>query len=505
MSKATNIALFAVGLSLSSSLLGNDGRDRSKGALANAFVFFPEPISKSSGYRLLDRDGPGGADGTEMFRWVRPIGSTVVRLAAYETWRQMGEVEFPMAIFDLTSENGDTPVQFEPGKAPRGRHPGGSHDGGLNMDLGYYLTSTKGKVFSPDLAACTEHLKTPKEISKAPPEDASQCLGAADKLSVKHQSFFLLELAKINREYFDSDLIEEIGIDWEARKLVNKQIEQWAKTNAYGATNDIARQLDNVFTSDAWDGWSTSHHHHIHVRMRDINMLGRFRVAFNRLLAKEKINDLQVLKENSPSSAQFLWTRLYSFNLSSSIEAEVLGGDPLNQVRFSSDALEAQTADVSRAPRISATWDLNDEMRSEATGAEVKAEISAAGKIIKSLSKTQRLPARPSYLSIAVDPNQIRGIVENDLLGKTLLIKLSFPQPYLNYITDASYTVSYGDNHEPQKVFATRPDFFISIPIDKTKTISHINANLKLSGRMSLSIPVYSATLWQMPDPKAKP
>ena len=496
MSKATNLSILALSLLSGFTGFANDGRDRHRGAVANQFVLFPEPISKANGYRFLDKDGPGGADGTEMFRWVRPIGATIVRLAAFETYKQVGDAPFPMAIFDLTSENGDTPVDFSAGKPPRGRHPGGAHDGGLNMDLGYYLTSDKGKVFQPDLAACTEHFKKPKELSKAPLEDASQCMDTADKVSIKHESLFLLELAKLNREFFDSDLIEEIGIDWEVRKLVLKQLETWSKTNSYGATNELTNTLSHAFTSDVWDGWSTSHHHHVHVRMRELNMMGRFRQAFDRLVAREKQNDLALMKDKNPASAEHLWVRLYSSNLSNALEAEVLGANPNNDARFTSDALAAQNSDPSRFPKVSASWDLDDELRTAASKAEVKVEILSAGKVQKTLSKSQNLPERPAYLNIAVEANQIHGVIENDALGKSMSIKLAMPQPYLNYITSASYFVSYGDNAEPRKVLATGPDFIASIGIEKNKPISHINAQLVLSGRMILNIPVFSSPLW---------
>lgn len=219
--------VFSLVLGLSQSAQANDGRDRTQLSAAHRFELFPPPVSDESGYIVLDADGPGGADGTEMFRWARPQSVSLVRIAAFETALKLGKAKSPMAIFDLSAENGDTPVDFKEG-VPRGRHPGGSHDGGINLDLGYYLRSTQGLKFQPDLAACSEHFD---KVGK----DLAQCQTAPDRLALAHQTLFLLELAKINRSLFAGDLIEEIGIDHEIRMAVLKELENWVRGKKHGA------------------------------------------------------------------------------------------------------------------------------------------------------------------------------------------------------------------------------------------------------------------------------
>ncbi|MBC7658701.1 MAG: hypothetical protein H7249_03250 [Chitinophagaceae bacterium] len=478
------------------SAFANDGRDRARQSMPTQLELFAPPISEDSGYRFLEKDGPGGVDGTEMFRWVRPIGESLVRIAAFETTKTLGHAAYPMAIFDLTSENGDTPVDMDPSHPPRGRHPGGSHDSGLNMDLGYYLTSVKGKDFNPDLAACSDHFKAPKPGSQSL-EEANQCLGVADKLSVTHEAYFLLEVAKINRHSFGGDLIEEIGIDWQARVRVVKQLEEWVKSGRYGVTAELTDDLTHSFTSDAWDGWATAHLHHIHLRMQDIPMTGHSRKALDALMDREKAIDRGLMAKLNPSAPHPLWLRLLSSGLSRSIEAEILSLDPKADVRFQSDSLEWTKADVSRAPHASATWDLPDGFHDERSLASVKAEFKENGKTV-TRNGLLPLPRKPSYLSIAVDPAQIKGYLESTRGGQELTLKLDYPEPYRAYITKVSYALTYANQDPvPSLAESTKTDNFpANVPFDKKNPVQSVTAHVVLSSRLTLKIPIYFLPMW---------
>lgn len=156
----------------------NDGRNRyEQGVPANLFHLHA-PVSAQAGFRVLAEDMANGADGDPAFRWVTRPALALLRLTSRRTHEVLGAAPFPYPVFDLASENGDTPLKVGP-EGSRGRHPGGSHDGGVNLDLGYYLTSERGLHESPDYAACSEHHKPGAE---GKPVDANICKGPADRL-----------------------------------------------------------------------------------------------------------------------------------------------------------------------------------------------------------------------------------------------------------------------------------------------------------------------------------
>ncbi|RYZ88531.1 MAG: hypothetical protein EOP04_09165 [Proteobacteria bacterium] len=445
MKKLIRYSFTASFLFLPLSTYANDGRDRTQTSSPNRFELFPLPLGEQSGYRILDKDGTGGADGTERFRFARPQAVSLVKIAAFETYKQLGAVAAPMAIFDLSAENGDTPVDFT-NKVPRGRHPGGSHDGGINLDLGYYLKSTRGKVFQPDLAACTEHFS-------AAGEDLSQCQGAPDRLAVSHQAYFLLTLARLNRDLFHRDLIEEIGIDLKVRQAVVQELENWRRQKKFDVTADLIRDLTQSFTSDEWDGWASSHHHHIHLRLRDISMYGLHRNAYENLRTRETLNDEVILRK---LKKPLINVRLYSQGLNRSLEAEILGGES-GEGRFHVSSEPWVNADPSRLPRISASWDID--LKTD-HAASIEANLSG------SLYKTEiSLPEQPPYLFVSVDPRSISGHIKQ--VGGKYEADLTMPDAYRLYVTAIKTT-----------------------PADLTADTEFAIAEVTLASRMKIKIPL---------------
>ena len=95
---------------VSTTALANDGRNRYEGAVPTPLFHLYAPVSDDAGFRVLPGDMEGGADGDPAFRWATRHGVALVRLAARRTVTALGKSPHPMAIFDLSAENGDTPV-----------------------------------------------------------------------------------------------------------------------------------------------------------------------------------------------------------------------------------------------------------------------------------------------------------------------------------------------------------------------------------------------------------
>ena len=234
-------------------------------------------------YNLLKGDKQGGADGRAEFRWARRYAIAAVKLAAYRVFKEMGRAKFGPAIFDCSNEGGLTPFEIQ-GNGCRQRHPGSSHDGGVNLDIGYYLKDLKGKFYTPDYAACTDHFKGRK--------DAYRCLGKPDKLDVARQALFYVELFRIHLEWFRGQLLREVGIDEKVRKAVLEQLLRWEKHNKYGVTKALIKEIMQRWNSDPYEGWAWSHHHHTHLRFSALKEDGKMKQTIGLLVLKAIKNDL---------------------------------------------------------------------------------------------------------------------------------------------------------------------------------------------------------------------
>ena len=89
-------------------------------------------------------------------------------------------------------------------------------------------------------------------------EDAFVCLGPADHLDRERETFFLLQVFRINRQLFERDWIGEVGIDRAARESVLELAKQWAGQRKNGATPELVGDMRRTFISDRWEGWEKS-------------------------------------------------------------------------------------------------------------------------------------------------------------------------------------------------------------------------------------------------------
>lgn len=460
--------------------LASDGIDRYRKAGPNTLYLFTEP-QPGCGYGVLPKDSQGGADGTVEFRWVQEQMQALVRVCAYRTEKEFGPSKYPLTIFDGSAENGDTPVDWEP--SPRGRHPGGSHDGGINLDLGYYLTSLEGKKFTPDYAACTEHFIYYLDEKKDDvPKDAFICMDKADRLDTPRMAYFYLQMFSINREMFGGALLGQIGADFYVREAVINQLENWISEKKYGTTREFLDDFRRVVTCDEYEGWAGSHHHHTHIRLNDIDIYGKLRPAVEKLLALEREIDYRLLggKDGNP----VLRTRLLSSDLERAIEAELIGGGDKSSLRFNADEvvfLNAQKGD----PRNRAVLELSGVLavRKQVTIA-VERPDNKGGQ--ERYSKVIILPAQDPRLAISIDPSQIKAEavrVKNDFL-----CEITYPAIYERLVTKELFdVVADGKTFE---FAAERPGTQVRFKAAFDAPFL-INACVTTCGRKTFRIPVY--------------
>lgn len=304
--------LFVISVSVSGVAHGNDGIDAHKGDKGTVFEYFPEPSSKAEGYRILPHDFEGGADGKSEFRWARPFAVTVTQYLSMKVARDFGISPYPLSIFDLSAENGDTPVMMNKDKL-RGRHPGDSHDGGINIDLGYYLKDEKGIKYTPDFSACTGHFDDKGE-------DAYKCTGEADRLDVGRQTYFYLNLFKLNKEIFNKTLLKEIGIDREIEKKVLVRMKKWIAQGTNYASEELLEDMMKIFTNDPFEGWARAHHHHTHIRFFPVDEIPRLRDCVDAVEKMKEVLEKKLLKEKVVIKGG-----VYSYNFSRYVEFELKG------------------------------------------------------------------------------------------------------------------------------------------------------------------------------------
>ncbi len=465
------LALCLVGAALTA----NDGVDRYRKAVPNTFRLFPQPASPEAGYGILTKDMKGGADGDIRHRWAQPHAVDLVRVAARAVARDLGPGPHPLLIMDASSENGDTPVQFDP--APQGRHPGGSHDGGLNLDLGYYLTSLLGKVYTPDFAAATEHFEARPDGSL---KDVPQCLGPANRLDVPRTARFFVEIFRLHREAFRCDLLEEIGVDFQVRQPVIAQVGQWAASGKYGASQAMVDDMELILTSDEAEGWARTHHHHFHLRIRDLPTLGMHRgaIAALRARARQEETELRAAAEAKPGLA----VSLLSTDLSRSLEAELLPtGVKVKDLRFRVDGsswCHAQPGD----PRNRAVLELP---RTNASGkALVEAEgLGQDGKPFQ-LKVTVDLPEQDPRLGIAVDPGGLRANVNETPEG--LRIQPRIPASFRAWVTETAL-VLHREGQKPERQVLKDSQ---EQPVD-AKGLTKVELQVICSGRKAVQVPIW--------------
>lgn len=464
-------------------LLANDGVNRYRKVVPTTLHLFPQPVSPQAGYAMLDHDDESGADGDVRYRWAQRHAVALVRICAFETARDLGVGDHPLMVFDLSAENGDTAINW--GEKPIGRHPGNSHDGGINLDLGYYLTSLAGRVRTPDYAACTEHYVRQTDGTW---KDEFMCLDRADRLDTPRMSRFLLALFRIHLDCFGGGLLEEIGIDFQVRNQVLEQVSHWAQRGKYGSSPAIVSEMKRVFTCDAYEGWQKYHHHHVHLRLRDLDYAGSFRTPLEEILARDRQNESD-LRRAQGEEGPFLRLSLLSTDLSRAIEAELLPtGEHVANLRFRLDEGEWQGPEAAD-PRNRKVFDLPQVFSEQAGKAKVRAEFTDSRGNRRSLEGELLLPPLDVRLKIAIEPGRLNCTVSID--GGKIRLVPEFPAFYRNLLTQVSLVVTRSGGESPESVPLEGPGKEAVIESSDDKPVILIELRAACAGRRVHLIPVY--------------
>lgn len=480
-------------ISFSNIAMANDGIDRYQKGTANQFIHFPDNYGHPEfGYRFLPND-QGGADGDAQFRWAQPHAVAIVRLAAHETFKNLGAAPFPMAIFDLASENGDTPISWEEGKLPKGRHPGGSHDGGLNLDLGYYMTSLKGLESEPDFSACTEHFKEKKAHNKKLVKDNFQCFEKPDHLAVEHQTLFFGELFKMNRFDFDNELLEEVGIDEKIAETVIEQAEKWQKELKFGITEEIVNDMKRVFVYSPWEGWAKFHHHHTHIRLKDTNFYGKFRVQLDTILQESRLLDQEILDKKEQAFTPS--PRLVSYAMSRSIDMKILGDlENITMVKYSLDQKEWTESHDSK-DFYRAVLDLPKQFLNKEKQQKVYSEVEYKDGNKTILESIITLPALDPRTAITILPENFKGKFTKNKNGKFEL-SVEYPDVYEPYVTSVSYHIF--EKGSPVKEIKLNKDTDKSLNYSEKNMpwnkLQFVEAKIFMSQRKSITVTIFVNT-----------
>jgi hypothetical protein len=479
------IALFAILLS------ANDGGDRYNKTGYNLLMLFPDSPQDQVGYRVLSADAQGGADGEREFRWASPQAIALIRIAAANTYKKYGAGDYAMAIFDASSENGDTPVNFSSSSLPRGRHPGGSHDGGLNIDLGYYLTSMQGIHYSPDYAACSNHFLDAIDEKTGKPQDANLCLGAADRLDVLRQSYFLLQIFKINRDLFERDLLEEIGMDLQIQTPILQQIQAWIKSNENEASSDLLEDMQHIFTADAFEGWAKFHHHHLHLRLRDVSTFGKYRLAFQSLYNQEREADI-FWAANRQNEKPIVRSRLYSANMKRYVDVELINLALGSEIGFRINQGEWIAPEAASRDKIRAALGLPSNLLGKDKSVMVEAKYAAAGQKENIVSVEITEPKLAAHLFVKIDKANIKASYKKE--NDQWVLNLEYPEVYNTYITGIACNVfRFGTKEIVKQIQPNKSNYQITFKEKPTTDpIQLINISLVLSSRLVMDIPVYS-------------
>ncbi|MFH1807279.1 MAG: hypothetical protein ABIJ09_00940 [Pseudomonadota bacterium] len=501
----------------------NDGRDRYQQGYPNVMVHLDGPLSPEAGYRVLADDMEGGADGDPAFRWGQKHALAVVEVAARHTRQALGMGPFEMALFDMSAENGDTPVDFgwkralKPGELsppPRGRHPGGSHDGGLNLDLGYYLTSLKGKVLAEDYAACTEHHDATARDAAGKPVDVNRCTGPADRLDVERQSFFVLELLKLHRDRFGASLIDESGMDQKVKEAVLGQLLAWEKSKRHGVTRQHIQDLEALFSHDRWGGWQKFHHHHMHLRIQPFRTTGPLRDAATGIEVEARKVRAGLLAQAHADWPVALDAQALSYKLERSVEVHAvkLRERPTVQVRtvrFRLDGGEWVEPDEPRDD-FRYIFDLPPGLRPQGGTVTVEAEVSTASGKTSTISTTLALPRLDPRLFVAYQPGAIGGGAR--IKGREVRAQLELPVHLKPLVTGVRYLLYPADGGAPEVHvvdagwFAPAPDAqapeggtrsrgkLDGLPLVVkprfTTAVALVEAQVMFSSRMTVSVPL---------------
>lgn len=481
----------------------NDGRNRYETGVPAELVHLHAPVSPQAGFRVLASDMPGGADGDPRFRWATRPAVALTRLAARRTVETLGTGPYPLAIFDLTSENADTPIELGP-EGPRGRHPGGSHDGGYNLDLGYYLTSEQGRVETPDPAACTDHFRPGTPAGATPVED-NICHGPADRLDTDRQALFMLELVRWHSERFSGELLEAIGIDAQVRLKVLARANEWARAKRFGVSAARVAEMERLFASSPYEGWAHAHHHHIHVRLLPMDPGGKHAARLAALVEQDRALEARLLAQPGaePGAAAdgcTLVTELTSQALARSLDLQIVGTEPrcmlagagkpqpagaaLKGLRFRIDGGEWAAPEDPLFP-MHHVVDAAASTTFSTLVAEAQLTFSDGHQRI--LKRTVALPAQPAWLRVRVDASHFVGRSRTE--GEGLLLSLEFPPVDATLIDHITFLVRRRGVALPERLTADVRT--ATTTAQDAGSVEAVEAEVGLSKRVRLRVPVF--------------
>jgi hypothetical protein len=248
----------------------------------------------------------------------------------------------------------------------------------------------------------------------------------------------------------------------------------------HGASQALLYDMRRVLVADRWEGWARSHHHHIHLRLANLEVTGVHRASFERLFAQERALDGLLL--DNPLRA-----RLVSMNLERAVELELL--NPLRtDVRFRIADGEWKDPDPASFPRVRAVIDLPP--GASRTGGEVRveAQIQPPGKKPRILARALEIPRQDPWLAVHVDASRIRAALEKRS-GKWIA-RLEVPPAYHVYLTGVSYQLHREGAEGIQSLQPSGADRAVEFNPDK---VLLVEARVTFSGRITRRIPVYSA------------
>ena len=443
------LCIFGI-LVLSLPALANDGRNRYEGSTPSLLEHLSGPVAQGAGFRVLSGDKAGGADGDPAFRWAMPHALALVQVAAWRTEQEFGKGKYAMAVFDCSAENADTPIGFGyrvPGrhgpqiKAPDGRHPGGSHDGGLNLDLGYYLQSLKGKFLDEDYAACTGHYQAGASRENFEAKDMHRCLGPADRLDVPRQAYFVLELLKINRRDFSLGLMDTGGMDAQVQKALLAQFAAWQKEGKYSVNSQLADDLRRLFSHDPWDGWAGYHHHHLHLRLLASSATGALMAPAQDLVRQARDIRARLHFKKYPLDAAYIDANLLSYKLHRSVEMHLMrppAGKNISAVQYRVDGKKwlspHEPGDDQRL-----ILDLEPEMNTRGKTVQIEAKVSFSSGDSKVLVTRLFMPRCDPRLYISYHPGSIQGRAK--VRKSRLRASLQMPDVLRSLVTSVRYLV----------------------------------------------------------------
>lgn len=457
----------------------NDGVDRYAGPEPEPLYYVAAPPKGAPAtYRVLQVDAGGNASGDPLYRWARDYALDAIALSFARVYETFGPSAHPAGVFDLSSENGDTPIDFRVAE-PTGRHLDSEHDGGVNLNIGYYLTSLSGKLQSPDYAACTEHFEalngTPSKV------DAGRCLDAPDRLDINRQALFYVELARLHLSLFGGDLIRVIGIDARIKQAVLATIWEWASVGEYGASPEILSELTLRLNSDPFEGWGKDQQDHTHLRFAAIDSHGPHRASLKELQKSARDGRVKL----SQRSSNVLSLRLGSRKLRRFLEVRLLAAEEgLERVLYSVDGqnwVSGVSADDYRA--VLPLGSIATPLGARASRTIVYAQLRREDGSEETISSAEDIPPSHPDLAVAVAKETIR--YEARLEGGRLKLALHFPPDATRLITGLRFTPFGATRDQSVELDPVRPRVDIAAPTSVGGLME-----VTLSGRQTWTLPI---------------